>query len=181
MDQTATIKPQGLAQDEKITPVMIYTQNMLIRGNAITKESVRVSIWLRTMGAPEYIRIRNAQIVILGGNGPLQSVSLSDYLVPTLQVLAFHMLPPSKDPVDYDETEKNRKMEPMTFLVGTFRMNASIRMSSNSDIATFLTIIKTTFLSIYELDISNPCLPSMGTMHVPMALIRPAMASFGLK
>lgn len=43
-----------LSADEKTALVMIYTHNSLLRGNAVVKESIRVSTWLRTEGAPEY-------------------------------------------------------------------------------------------------------------------------------
>ena len=35
--------------DEKLTPVMIYTSDALVRGEVVTKQNVlRVNIWLRT-------------------------------------------------------------------------------------------------------------------------------------
>jgi hypothetical protein len=39
-----------LSPDEKSTLVMIYTQNMLVRGEVVTRQGVRVSTWLRTQG-----------------------------------------------------------------------------------------------------------------------------------
>ncbi len=181
MDQSQSASANSLAQDEKLTPVMAYTTNMLVRGNVITKESTRVSVWLRTQSAPEYLRIQNAQILLWSGNGPVQSLAFSEYFLPAVQVLAFHMVPPARDPVDYDETEKNRMMKPLTFLVGTFRMQASVRMSTNSDLSTYFSVVKTPFISIYEMHISNPSLPSMGTLHVPMGLVRPAQVTFGFR
>ena len=44
-----------LAPDEKTALVMLYTNNMLVRGEIVIKESLRVSIWLRTQGVPNYI------------------------------------------------------------------------------------------------------------------------------
>jgi len=181
MQQSAPIKSPYPADSEKTTPVMVYTQNLLIRGQVITKESIRVSIWLRTQGAPEYIRMKNVQIVIFGGNGPLQTQTFGEYYIPTSQVLAFHIVPPAKDEIDYDETEKNRMMVPLTFLIGTFRLNGLMRISANTDISSHLSIVKSPLVSIYELDISNPALPTMGTLHVPMALIRPSVVSFGCR
>ena len=39
-----------LAADEKTATVMVYTNNMLARGEVIARENARVSIWLRTAG-----------------------------------------------------------------------------------------------------------------------------------
>jgi len=55
-----------LASDEKTTLVLAYTHNMLVRGEAVTKDNVRVAVWLRTDGAPNYIHLLNAQVLIFG-------------------------------------------------------------------------------------------------------------------
>ncbi len=53
-----------LAPDEKTALVMIYTHNMLVRGEVVTKESSRVSIWLRTQGVPNYIHLIKPQVIL---------------------------------------------------------------------------------------------------------------------
>ena len=54
-----------LQPGEKITPVMIYTLNSLAWGSVVTKEAIRVSLWLRTPMAPQYISLLNAQVLSL--------------------------------------------------------------------------------------------------------------------
>jgi hypothetical protein len=129
---------------------------------------------------PEFVHLLNAQVLVFGG-GSVQSMSFQEFLVPTLQIIAYHILPPTKDPVDYDETELNRKMEPATAFVGTFRMSGYVRMANHLDLAKNLEVTRSTFLSFYEVDVSNPGLPNMGTLRVPMMLIRPNAVSFGLR
>ncbi|MBI3150575.1 MAG: hypothetical protein HYZ21_00430, partial [Chloroflexi bacterium] len=46
-----------LAPDEKTALVMLYTHNMLVRGEIVIKENLRVSIWLRTQGVPNFIHL----------------------------------------------------------------------------------------------------------------------------
>ncbi len=53
-----------LAAGEKATLVMAYTETMLVRGEVITTENIRVNTWLRTAGVPEYMHILRAQILI---------------------------------------------------------------------------------------------------------------------
>ena len=63
-----------LAPDEKIALVMLYTHNMLVRGEIVIKESLRVSIWLYFFG-PAIV----ALLIMIG-----LSVFLLDYLIASL-------------------------------------------------------------------------------------------------
>jgi len=177
MTDAPVAKPFSLAADEKITPVMLYTVNSLIRAGVITKENIRVSIWLRMAGAPEFLHLRNANVLTFGIS--MQSQNFSDYFISAQQVLAFHLLPPASDPVDYDESEMNRKMEPLTVMVGAFRFNGHTRMSSQTDLATHLSIVRSPLVSIYDIEITNPNLQAMGVLKVSFALVRTAGVTFG--
>jgi hypothetical protein len=169
----------SLASDEKASGVMVYTQNMLIRGDAITKQNNRVSVWLRTEGAPEYFHILRPQIVNLAGHTP-RTLSFAEMHFPTSQVIGFHLTPPAQDPMDYDETEKNRSMQPVSVLVGTFIFNGAIRISTLVDLGTSITSSRSVWMSIYNVKISNPLLPQMGEMQVPMLVVRPGQVGFAL-
>jgi|GEM_PF-5885147 len=62
-----------LAPEEKLSTIMVYTHNLFARGQIITNENVRVSIWLRTQGAPNYVTTqaemrRKAKIGVKNGN-----------------------------------------------------------------------------------------------------------------
>jgi hypothetical protein len=166
--------------EEKLTPTIFYTQNMFIKGEAVTKENIRVSTWLRTAAAPEFVHLFNAQLLIFGA-GAMQTASYQEFLIPTPQIIAYHMVPPAKDPLDYDEAELNRKMEPCTVMVGTFRLHGHARMASQLDLGKNLEVNRSAFLSLYEVEVSNPALPNMGVMHVPILLARPNMILFGLQ
>ena len=179
MDTNPPPIPSGLASDDKLTPVMIYTETSLIRGQAVTKENVRVNIWLRTQGAPEFIHLKNAQVISYTGPGPLQPVTFIDYFLPTGQVLGFHTLPPANETLDYDETEKNRKMEPISALIGNFRVAAHMRMSSLMNLGTNLEVSRIVFLSLYDVEITNPYIPGMGVVKAPMMLVRMSHVSYG--
>ncbi len=181
MDTAQTPIPTGIAADEKLTPVMIYTANMIVRGQAITKESVRVNIWLRTQSAPEIIHLKNAQVITDTGPGPVQPLTFSDYFVPTAMVVAFHTLLASGEGLDYDEGERNRKMESVTALVGNFRFNARMRMSAQVNVATNLEVSRINFLSLYDVEISNPYIPGMAVMKTPMVLVRMNQVTYGVK
>jgi hypothetical protein len=158
---------------------MIYTQNTLIRGEVVTKQSIRVSVWLRTEGAPEFMHILKPQLISLSGNA-VRMQNYSELYVPTLQIVGFHLTPPVHDPLDYDATEVNRKMQPITVLVGTFIFKGAIRISTQVDLGTSIASGRVAWISIYDVKISNPQLPQMGEIQVPMLLVRPGQVIFTL-
>jgi hypothetical protein len=167
-----------LEADEKIAMVMLYTHNMLVRGEVVTKETLRVSIWLRTQGVPNYIHLIKPQVVLFGGTPP-KSLAYSEMFVPTAEVLGFHLAPPEHDPLDYDASEVNRMMQPMDVMIGSFLAKAKIRISTQTDVSTSLDVSRASWLSLYDADISNPYLPQFN-VRVPMLLVNPGHVSFGM-
>lgn len=168
----------SLASDEKATLVLAYTQNMLVRGEAVTKDNMRVGVWLRTDGAPSYIHLINAQVLVFGA-GVTKSLSYTEFFLPTHDVIAFHLAPPNSEPLDYEANEKNRSMDMITVLLGTFILKGMIRYSTQTGLGASLEVARTTWMSLYEVDVTNPSLPQLA-MHVPMLLVRPLQVSFGL-
>jgi len=169
-----------LTPDEKTTPVMAYTHGMLVRGEVVTKQSVRVSVWLRTEGAPEYLHFVKPQVILMT-TSPVRVLSYGEMYLPASQVVAFHLTPPGKDPMDYDETEKNRVLQPITVLVGAFVINGGLRVSTQVNIGTSIaSFARVPWLSVYEAKVSSASLPQMGEMPIPLLLVRPAQVSFNL-
>jgi hypothetical protein len=68
----------------------------------------------------------------------------------------------------------------VTMTLGAFMLRGKMRMSTRTDFASMLEIAHRTWISIYDADITNPFLPIMPTIHVPMILVSPAQVSFGL-
>jgi hypothetical protein len=169
---------RALNADEKLIMVMVYTQNMLVRGEMIVSEGVRVSIWLRTQGVSNFIHLIHPQAIQFGSGAP-KSITYSEMYVPTGQVIAFHIAPPAADPLDYDPNEASRAMAPVTALVGTFMLKAKIRYSSQTDLGTSLDVMRTTWVSLYEAEITNPSMPQFN-MQVPMLLVNSNAVSFGV-
>lgn len=159
-----------LAPDEKASTVIIYTQSMLIRGDLVLRENMRVSIWLRTQGVPNYIHLYNAQMIQLTGSQP-RNYAKKEAFIPTSDVLGFHLAPPAQDPPDYDNTETNRTMEPVHILFGSFEMNAKMRVSTSTDFAAGLDVLNTIWISLYDAEISSSSMPQL-KIAAPMLLAR---------
>jgi hypothetical protein len=169
---------ENLAPDEKATLVMVYTHDTLVRGEVVTKQSARVGIWPRTQGVPNFIRLLKANVLLFGGPTP-KSTTYTEYYMPTASAIGFHLAPPANDGVDYDIQEKNRTMEPVIITLGTFTVKARIRISASTSLASSLEVVYTGWLSIYDVEISNPFLPQMPPIQTPMMLITPAKVTFG--
>ena len=169
-----------LRPDEKTSPVMLYTQHNVVRGEAVIKQNVpRVNIWLRTGGVPRYIHILKAQVLTFGGS-PVKTLSYSEFYYPTSHVIAFHTLPPTDEPLDYDSSEADRRMEDVDLVVGTFVMKGKIRISTHTEVDTTLESAVVSWMSVYDASITNPYLPQMPVLQAPMVLVNPSHVAFGL-
>ncbi|HSO28253.1 MAG TPA: hypothetical protein VLS48_09305 [Anaerolineales bacterium] len=170
---TTPAKPAySLQPGEKVTPVMVYTQNLLIWGDVITKQAIRVSVWLRTPMAPQYLTIHNAQVLPLPSSRGARQQSFSELHVPLPLVLAFHIMPPARDPVDYDPNEPHRVMTPTTTLVGYFRFDGLVRMSSMTNLQRYLDVMKESYSTMYDVEITQTGAPDMGVIRTPFVLLK---------
>jgi hypothetical protein len=166
----------ALSADEKSTLVMVYTHNSLVRGEVVTRQGVRISTWLRTQGVPEYIHLFKPSVLYFGGSG-IKTLSYAEMYLPVSTVIAFHMAPPAADPPDYAAEEPNRVMVPLTALPGAFSFKGHLRISSLASLNTSIELAHSAWLSIYDVEVSNPSMPQMQTLHVPMILINPKQVS----
>ncbi len=167
------------APDEKTTLVMLYTHNAMLRGEVVTKESVRVSTWLRTQGAPRYIHMLRASIIQFAAGG-IKTINAPEIFVPIETAIAMHLAPPQSDPVDYDENERNRAMLPVVVGVGAFQFKCLARVSAQTGLGPSLELSKIPWMSLYELEISSPFLPQMPAMRANIAVVNPSQVYFAL-
>lgn len=170
-----------LAPDEKVTQVMIYTASSLLWGDLIVKNMIRVSTWLRTNTVPDRICLLNAKVLVTTSNASARPTTFPELHVAVHQIQGWHMIPPAKDPPDYDPTEPNRKMEPVNALVGPFLIKGSIRISVNVNLRKYLEITREAYTAIYDAEISNQTIPSMGAIAVPFVLVRQETAVFTIR
>ena len=170
----------ALAPDEKSSLVMVYTQNFLAHGEVVTKESVRVSTWLRTQGVPEYIHLFKPSVLHFGGGG-FKTLTFSEMFLPVSTIIAFHLAPPAADPMDYAANEPNRILVPLTALPGTFQLKGYLRISSLGNLSTSIELAHSDWLSVYNVDVTNHSMPQMQPIHVPLILINPKYVSLAIE
>ncbi len=169
-----------LRPDERTTPVILYTKESVVRGEVVTKESIhRVNIWLRSDGVPKYMHLLKAQLLVFAG-GAGRALSYPELFFPSAELIAFHTLPPTEEPLDYDPNEANRMMLDVEVLAGTFIMKGKIRISTQTEIGVSLEVARALWTSLYDVAITNPHLPQMQLLKVPMVLVNPAHVAFAI-
>jgi hypothetical protein len=170
-----------LGPEEKVSLVMAYTQTGLMRGEVVTRESVRINTWLRTDSAPDYIHLYKLQWLQASGGGAIKSLAYPELLLPAPLMIGFHLAPPSDEPLDYNVREDNRINKPVTVLMGLFVVNGNIRTTSQTDLITSLQISHSPWLSLYDAEISSPTITQMPPIQIPMLLVRPTQVAFILQ
>lgn len=171
----------SLTPDEKTAQVMIYTTSSMYWGDIIVKNLIRVSTWLRTNTVPDRICLLNAKALVTTASTSIRPASFPELYVAVTQIQALHLIPPAKDPPDYDPTEPNRKMEPVNALIGSFLVKGFVRISGNGNLKKFLEVTREPYTAIYDAEISNYVNPSMGAIAVPFVLIRQETAVFTVR
>ncbi|MFH1632594.1 MAG: hypothetical protein ABIG63_01085 [Chloroflexota bacterium] len=178
MTPQPTVQAYIPTEDEKLSPVMIYTPQKLIWGQLISKQAIRVSTWMQTGMTPTYMSITDAQTMIFGAGQSTKTFKSSVLHIQTRQIIAYHLLPPASEAPYYDVNEPNRKMYPTTAFVGVFRFDCTIRIAQQSKLDIFLGVAKGDFLPIFDVLMSCPVMPSLKGMRAPFALVRQNAAMF---
>ena len=170
----------NLSPDEKSTLVMAYTHNMLVRGEVVTRLGVRVSTWLRTQGVPEYLHIFKPTVLIFG-SGVVKALTYAEVFVPVSTVIAFHVVPPTDEALDYPADETNRIMVPVTALPGSFQFKGFFRIAGKASLSNSIELAHSDWSSIYDVDVTSPSMPQMQPIHVPMILMNPKQVSLAIE
>jgi hypothetical protein len=181
MLENPSLTPYNLGPDEKSAPVMAYTQTSLVWGDVIVKEIIRVSTWLRTSMVPDHIHLLNARSLLIASGNPARAAFFKELHLPTTQIIGFHLIPPAKDPPDFDPNEPNRKMVPVTLLIGPFRLDGNLRLAGQADLAKYIDVSHELYTSLYDVEVSYPGLTSLGVVRVPFLLVRNAVAIFATR
>jgi len=167
-----------VGSDEKVAQVMAYTTTSLVWGDVVVKEMIRVSTWLRTNAAPDRITLYNAKVLVTTSASASKPSSFSEINISVPSILAFHLSPPAKDPTDYDPTEPNRKMDPVSALVGAFIFKGKLRLSSSLDLRRHLEVNREPYTALYDVEVTHLLMSNFGPIVAPYVLVRQETAVF---
>jgi len=70
-------------------------------------------------------------------------------------------------------------MEYVEVLLGTFVMRGKIRISTQTEAGVSLEFARVDWMSLYEVEITNPHLSQMPPIHVPMVLVNANHVAIG--
>ena len=163
---------------EKSVPVMLYTMTSMILGEVKVMSQIRVSTWLKTSSAPDILQLINAKVILTTGSAPSKPIACPEIHLPTTEVLAMHVLPPTSELLDYDPSEPNRHLLPVSILFNAFKVDGSVWVSTRVDLAKFIELNREAFTSVYDIQISSPLFTSLPTIRVPMMICRQARVIF---
>ena len=169
----------AIVDDEKSTPVMVYTSNRLSWGDLVTKQSILPERILIGVSIPDFITLCNAQTSICRGSTLSKPNKFTKLHIPYQEIIGYHLMPPHVAQLDYDLTEQNRVMAPVTIQVGNFDFQAKFRISTQTSIKTMLDVTKSDFISVYDVVISHPGNPNMKSIQVNFALVSRMSVTFG--
>ena len=150
----------------------------MVWGQAFSKQAIRVSSWLQTEMAPAYMKVYNAQLLLVSGSSSPTPINHPILHLQTSGINAYHLMPPFAEGADYDPNELNRKLVPVSAFLGYFRFDGFARMSEITSMEKFLGAAKGTFISIYDITMTCPLIPSIKGIKAPMVLLRQKQVIF---
>lgn len=175
--QSQTIE---LKQTEVTTPMMFYTPTGLIWGDIVHHESILATRILTGITIPEYITVYDAHIMFAQVNHIAKPVKRKEVYLPAKQINMYHLTPPQEDQIDYDPTEPNRVMSPVNIFVPPFSVKGNMRISEITTVKSTLEVLKSDFITFYNLEITHTNNPNMKPIRPNMAFIRSKEALYSL-
>jgi hypothetical protein len=164
----------------KSVPVMVHTQTYLAWGDIQISENLSVNLVLQGTTIPDFIALSNAQVLAVGKGLGGEPTAYDELNIPTFSILAFHPTPPHTEPPDYDTNEPNRKMEPVVAHVGNFIFKGRARMSTQTNLKSFLEVTRADFVPLYNLEIEHRLGGNQPTIKVDAAQVRRLKAIWAL-
>lgn len=169
---TASLPRIKLAADEVATPVMVYVPGGLIWGSVVTHKALSAMRVLIGSTPPDYVALFNGQMLMTSSNQLGKTFKRREFHIPSREILAYHLMPPHREELHFDETEMNRKMEPFTAIVGAFHFNSEIRMAEQANLKSFLSVAKSDYLEVANTEVLLPSNPNLQPIITNYALLR---------
>jgi hypothetical protein len=157
-----------LESDEKASQVMIGTSDMLIWGDLITKEHVRMSGFLNTL-AEDFVPLHDAKILFLAPTERIAPVDRATIYLKLEEILLFYSM------VDVDplpEESEVRRYEPAEIIVGSYQIEGTILKSPIATLLNLLLVSRDAFYPIYKAKIHHVAKPWLGSFNADTVQVR---------
>jgi hypothetical protein len=164
MDTTSYTPEPG----EKSTHVMVGTSDLLIWGDLVTKEQVRISGFLNTL-AEDFVPLHDAKALFLAPTEQVAPVDKALIYVKLEEILFFYAM---ADQEPLPEESEVRRYESVEFLVGSYQIEGSILKSPMATLLNLLLVTKSVYMPVYQAKISHVAKPWLGTFSTSMLQLR---------
>lgn len=170
---SAGLKASGIELDptDRLVRMAVYFPGWMLVGQQIQKQAVRPSMWLRTVGLPDFVSFYDVTRVAFSDGGVPVVEEMLEITIALSQILAMHVLPPSTEVAEFDPSEQNRKFAPVRALTGPFRFEGSLRLPQHLTVGRQLSIYRDVYIPMYDLEVF-PEVPQVGALRAPIALVR---------
>jgi hypothetical protein len=157
-----------VAQDEKVTRVMIGTPEILVWGDLVTKQSVRMSVFLNTL-AEDFVPLRNVKILFLAPTEQMAPLERAFLFVKLEEILLFFAM---HDTEPLPQEAETRRYEPAEVLVGSYQVKGKVLKSPMSTFHNMLLISRYAYIPLYEASVHHIAKPWLGAFSSNLIQVR---------
>jgi hypothetical protein len=161
-------RPYILQPGEKVTQVMIGTADLLVWGDLITKDQIRVGAYLTTL-AEDFVPLHDAKTLYLAPAGQTAPVDRRLAYVKLEEILFFYAM---SDQEPLPEETETRHYEPVELLIGSFQIEGAILKSPIAALHNLLLVAKEAYMSIYKARVCHMGKPWLGTFSSKTIQVR---------
>jgi hypothetical protein len=153
---------------EKVTQVMIGTSDLLIWGDLVTKEQIRLSGFLNVL-AEDFVPLHDAKVLFLAPTQQAAPVDKAIIYVKLEEILFFYAM---ADQEPLPEESDVRRYYPIELFIGSYRIEGSLLKSPIATLLNLLLVTKDTYMPVYEAKISHVAKPWLGVFSARMLQLR---------
>jgi hypothetical protein len=161
-------KSYTLQAGEKISQVMIGTSDMLLWGDLVTKEQVRLAAYLTTL-AEDFVLLRDANVLFLSPVEQRDPIVRSEAYVKYEEILFFYVM---SEGVPVPEETELRRFEPLETVVGSFHIEGAIIKSPMASLQNMLIVTTEPYLPLYNASVRHVAKPWLGSFSATMIQVR---------
>jgi len=154
--------------------VIVYTSSCIITGSLHLTAPIRLTDLLNNW-QERFFPVHDPRVIQLQAD-QVESVPESDpLLIAREEILLLHELPAraaATKPEGRVEMRVPKGPTPIRAYLGPYRIDGTLYLPQQADIATYLNRITETFLALTDVSICSAAREQLGTVHVPFALAR---------
>lgn len=161
-------KAYTLEADEKASLVMIGTPDVLVWGDLVTKEAVRMSTFLISV-AQDFVPMRDVKALFLAPVEQAPPVERHTLHIKQEEILMFFEMGTSEP---LPEETQTRQYAPVEIIVGSFQLEGKLLKSPMATIENTLQVTRAVYIPIYEATIRHVAKPWLGTFTGSIVQVR---------